>query len=127
DDDFELKLSSTSAMIGDLENALENEEEIVVTLWTPCWATTNLDVRELEDPDNLAADPEALLTPGREGYSDGYPEVANMIENFKLTDEQYGDLEDAMVNDYDDDDQAAVQDWLEDNPDVVDDMPDALE
>ena len=127
DDDFELKLSSTSAMIGDLENALDNEEEIVVTLWTPFWATTNFDVRELEDPDNIYGDPEALHTLGREGFSDDYPEVANMIENFKLTDEQYGDLEDTMVNEYDDDDQAAVQDWLEDNPDVVDDMTDALE
>lgn len=122
DDDFELKLSSTSAMLGDLENALDNEDEIVVTLWTPFWATTNFDVRELDDPDNIYGDPEGLHTLGREGFSDDYPEVANMIENFSLTDGQFGDLEDTMANEYDDDDQAAVQDWLEDNPDVVDEL-----
>src|SRR5699024_5890475 len=55
DDDFELKLSSTSAMIGDLENALDNEEEIVVTLWTPFWATRQLRLKlgvKLKEPSN---------------------------------------------------------------------------
>lgn len=126
DDDFELKLSSTSAMVSDLEAALDNENEIVVTLWTPFWATTNFDVRELEDPDNIYGDPEALHTLGRDGFSDDYPEVANMIENFSLTDDQFGDLEDTMVNEFDEDDQAAVQAWLEENPDIVDDMADNL-
>lgn len=32
DENFELALSSTSAMLGDLEVAMDNEEEIVVTL-----------------------------------------------------------------------------------------------
>lgn len=122
DEDFEISLSSTSAMISSLETAMDNEDEIVVTLWTPFWATTNYDVRELEDPDNIYGDPEGLHTLGREGFAEDYPEVANMIENFSLTDEQFGDLEDTMVNEFDDDDQAAVQAWLEENPEVVEEM-----
>lgn len=122
DEDFELALSSTSAMIGDMEAAMDNEEEIVVTLWTPFWAYTNYDVRELEDPDGVYGEPEALYTLGREGFAEDFPEVATMIENFSLTDEQFGAMEDTMVNEFDEDDQAAVEAWLEENPDVVEDM-----
>lgn len=121
-EDFTLQLSSTSAMISELEAAMEAEEEIVVTLWTPFWAYTNYDVRELEDPDNIYGEPEGLHTLGREGFSEDFPEVAQMIENFSLTDEQFGDLEDTMVNDFDDDDQAAVEAWLEENPEIVEEL-----
>ena len=121
-EDFTLQLSSTSAMISELEAAMDAEEEIVVTLWTPFWAYTNYDVRELEDPDNIYGEPEGLHTLGREGFSEDFPEVAQMIDNFSLTDEQFGDLEDTMVNDFDDDDQAAVEAWLEENPEIVEEL-----
>jgi len=67
--DFELQLSSTSAMLGDLERAMNNKEEIVVTLWTPFWASVNFDVRQLEDPDGIYGEPEGLHTLGREGFT----------------------------------------------------------
>ncbi len=63
--DFELQLSSTSAMLGDPERAMNTEEEIVVTLRTPFWATVNFDVSQLEDPDNIYSEPESLHTLGR--------------------------------------------------------------
>ena len=122
DSDFQLQLSSTSAMLSDLERAMGNQEEIVVTLWTPFWAAVNFDVRELEDPDDIYGEPESLHTLGRAGFSDDFPEVANMIENFSLSEEQFADLENTMVNEFDDDDEAAVQAWLEDNPDLVESM-----
>src|SRR5699024_363375 len=37
-DDYELITSSTPAMITELQNAIDSEEDIVVTLWTPFWA-----------------------------------------------------------------------------------------
>lgn len=125
-DEFELQLSSTSAMISELERAINNEEEIVVTLWTPFWASVNYDVRELEDPDGIYGEPEGLHTLGRTGFTEDFPEVANMIENFSLTDEQFADLEDTMVNDFDDDDAAAVEAWLEENPEIVEKMSEDL-
>lgn len=122
DEDFELALSSTSAMISDLETSIENEAEVVVTLWTPFWAFTSYDVRALEDPDDIYGEPEALHTLGREGFTEDFPEVANMIENFELTEEQFGEMEDTMVNEFDDDPQAAIQSWLERNPEIVQEM-----
>lgn len=123
DEDFELQLSSTNAMISTLEAAIDNEDEIVVTLWAPFWATTHFDLRELDDPDGIYGEPESLHTLGREGFSEDYPEVATMIENFRLTDEQFGDLERIMVDDFDDDDdQAAVKAWAEEHPDIIENM-----
>ncbi|MGO1637274.1 MAG: glycine betaine ABC transporter substrate-binding protein [Ancrocorticia populi] len=127
DTDFEFVQSSTAAMISELESALKNEKDIVVTLWTPFWATVNYDVRELEDPDGIYGEPEALHTLGREGFSEDYPEVVDMIENFELTGEQYGDLEDTMINEYGgNDDEAAVEAWLEENPEFRDELVEAL-
>lgn len=123
DEDFELQLSSASGMVSQLEEAIENNDEIVVTLWTPYWATEQYDVRALEDPDTIFGEPEDVHTLGRTGFANDHPEIAAMIENFSLTTQQVTDLQDTMVNEFgDDDDQAAVQAWAEDNPDVVEQM-----
>jgi|SRR5690625_261043 len=122
DDDFELQLSSASGMVGELDEAIDNEEEIVVTLWTPYWATEQYDVRALEDPDEVYGEPESVRTLARAGFSDEYPEIARMIENFSLTTEQIADLQDTIVNEVEDDVPAAVDAWLEENPEVLDMM-----
>ena len=127
DEDFELQLSSADGMVGELDEAIENNEEIVVTLWTPYWATEHYDVRALEDPDEIYGAPEDVHTLGRLGFAEDFPEVAAMIENFSLTAEQVADLQDTMVNEFDDDDAAAVQAWLEDHPEILEQMSADLE
>lgn len=128
DEDFELVESSTAAMTSELGNAIDAGEEIVVPLWTPFWATVAYDVKELEDPDNIYGDPEALYTVSRDGFSDDFPEATEMLEDFTLSEEQFGEMEDIMVNEYDgNDDEAAVEEWLEDNPDVADEMAENLD
>lgn len=122
EEDFELQLSSASGMADQLEEAIENNEEIVVTLWTPYWVTEQYDVRALDDPDTIFGEPENVHTLGRTGFAEDFPEIAAMIENFSLTAEQVTDLQDTMVNEFDDEDPAAVQAWAEDNPEVVDQM-----
>lgn len=127
DEDFELQLSSASGMVGELDEAIENNEEIVVTLWTPYWATEHYDVRALEDPDDIYGEPESVHTLGRTGFAEDFPDVAAMIENFSLTTEQVTDLQDTMVNDFDNDDAAAVQAWLAEHPEIVEQMSADLE
>ena len=127
DEDFELQLSSADGMVGELNEAIENTDEIVVTLWTPYWATEHYDVRALEDPDEIYGEPEDVHTLGRSGFAEDFPEVAAMIENFSLTAEQVADLQDTMVNEFDDEDAAAVQAWLEDHPEILEQMSADLE
>ena len=46
-------------MITELENAIDAEEDIVVTLWTPFWAMPAYDMKALEDPEGAFGEPEA--------------------------------------------------------------------
>lgn len=120
DDSFKLVLSSTPAMLTELKKATDAKEPIVVTLWKPFWANQSFPVRPLEDPEKAYGDPEGCHTIARKGFSEDYPEVAEMMSHLKMTDEQYGTLEDTIVNKYDQgQEEEAVQDWLDKNPDFA--------
>jgi glycine betaine/proline transport system substrate-binding protein len=120
DQDYELVQSSTTAMLTELKKATEARQETVVTLWRPFWANLAFPVRPLADPKNAFGAPEDLHTIAHEGFSEEFPEVADMIEHFKLTDQQYGTLEDMIANDFPEgrEDLAAAA-WLKKNPDYA--------
>jgi glycine betaine/proline transport system substrate-binding protein len=123
DGEFTLLESSTTAMLAELQNAVENEEDIVVTLWRPFWANASFPVKDLEDPEGAFPDPEGLHVLARDGFSDDFGEVADMLGNFEMTDEQFGTLEDLVVNEFGEgQEEEAVAKWLEDNPDFVDSL-----
>ncbi|GAA4720913.1 glycine betaine ABC transporter substrate-binding protein [Isoptericola chiayiensis] len=116
---FELQTSSTTAMLTELEQATENEEDIVVTLWRPFWANAAYPVKDLEDPEGALGEAEGLHFLGTEGFSSEYPEAAEIIGSIELDDTQYGALEDLVVNENPDDPAAGVEAWLEEYPDVI--------
>jgi glycine betaine/proline transport system substrate-binding protein len=118
DEDFTLVESSTTAMLAELQKAVDNQDPIVVTLWRPFWANNTFPVRDLEDPEGALGEPEGLHVLAHKGFSEEFPEAAAMMGNFKLDDEQYGSLEDLVVNEYGQGKEAeAVTAWLEENPD----------
>ncbi|MFC8799593.1 glycine betaine ABC transporter substrate-binding protein [Promicromonospora sp. NPDC057138] len=119
-DGWELQTSSTPAMLNALEEAVDAKEDIVVTLWRPFWANNAFPVRDLEDPKGALGEPEGLHELATAGFSEEFPEVAEMMANAKLDDEQYGTLEDQVVNQNPDDPAAGVEAWLADNQDWVD-------
>jgi len=123
EDDFQLVESSTNAMLAQLKKATDAKEPIVVTLWRPFWANNSFPVKDLEDPEGALGEAEGLHELARGGFSEDYPEVAEMMSNLKLDDEQYGTLEDLVVNKYGSGKEAqAVEEWLKDNQDVVDSL-----
>ena len=118
DEGFELQLSSTAAMLTELQNATDAQEPIVVTMWKPFWANLTFPIRALEDPKGAYGEPENLHVLAREGFSEDQPEVAEMLANFTLTDEQFGTLENMVVNEFGEgEEEQAVAAWLEQNPD----------
>ena len=119
DEDFEFVTSSTTAMLAELKKATDAKEDIVVTLWRPYWANTAFPVKDLEDPKGAFGESEGLHVLARPGFSDDFPEVADMIGKAKLSDEQYGSLEDLVANKHEDDPAAGVTEWLKDNQDWV--------
>lgn len=120
EDGWELQTSSTPAMLNALEEAVDAEEDIVVTLWRPFWANNTYPVRDLEDPEGALGEAEGLHELATTGFSEEFPDVAEMMGNAKLDDEQYGTLEDLVVNENPDDPAAGVEAWLADNQDWVD-------
>ncbi|WP_407316978.1 glycine betaine ABC transporter substrate-binding protein [Isoptericola halotolerans] len=116
---YELQTSSTTAMLTELEQATENEEDILVTLWQPFWANASYPVKTLEDPEGALGEAEGLHFLGTDGFAEEHPEVADWIGQITLDDAQYGSLEDTVVNEFPDDPAAGVEAWLEENPDVI--------
>ncbi|MFC7464341.1 glycine betaine ABC transporter substrate-binding protein [Brachybacterium sp. GCM10030252] len=120
DSEYELVLSSTTGMLTELESAVNAEEDIVVTLWTPFWANTTYSVKALEDPEGLFGEAEKLHFLGRTGFEEEFPEAADFISQIKLTDEEYGNLEDKVVNEFGEGKEPeAVEAWLEEYPDLL--------
>jgi len=123
EDDYELVTSSTTAMLAELKKATDNEQDIVVTLWRPFWANSEFPVKDLEDPKGALGEPEGLHELARTGFSDEFADVAEMMGNMKLDDQQYGQLEDMVVNEYGDGkEDEAIEAWLEENPDFVESL-----
>ncbi|WP_300342732.1 glycine betaine ABC transporter substrate-binding protein [Nesterenkonia sp.] len=121
DEEFELIESSTAAMLSELDNAVSAEEDIVVTLWRPFWAYGQWDLKDLEDPEGLLGEEETLNLIANADFSEEFPEVAQWMSDFELTDEQYAELEDLVVNEYDDGPEGAVE-WAENNQDFIDEL-----
>ena len=119
DGEYELVTSSTAAMLTELSNAIDAQEDIVVTSWRPFWANDAYDLKDLEDPKGAMGDPEALHFLGTSGFSDRCADAAELIAGIQLDDAAYGSLEDMVVNEYGEGRESeAVAAWLEANPDA---------
>lgn len=116
--DWTLESSSTGAMLGLLENAYANEEEIVVLGWTPHWKFITYDLKILEDPKGIYGGTEDIFTLSREGFKEDYPEAYEIADNF------YWEIEDmdsvTLEMEQGVDDRTAAQNWVDDNRDKVD-------
>jgi glycine betaine/proline transport system substrate-binding protein len=119
-DSYQLVESSTTAMLAELQSAVDSEEDIVVTLWHPFWAYNEFPMKDLEDPKGALGEAEAIHILATEGFTDRCSEVADLMGELKLTDEQYASLENTVVNEYGEGKYAdGVTAWLEDNPEVA--------
>ncbi|MGH3520619.1 MAG: glycine betaine ABC transporter substrate-binding protein [Haloechinothrix sp.] len=119
-DDMQLVESSTPAMLAELEGAIERGDNVVVTLWRPHWAYEAFPVRDLEDPENALGDPEELHSFARTGFTEDFPEVAEWVGNFALTDDQLHSLEKIMFfENKGEKNEESVEQWLEQNPDFI--------
>ena len=118
-DDWTLATSSTASMLTVLSDAIDNEEEVVVTLWRPFWANAAYPVRDLEDPEGAMGEPEGLHILTHAGTADEFPEAGELMAGLQLSDEAYGALEELVTSDeYEGDSEGAVEVWLEENPDA---------
>lgn len=114
---WELETSSTPGMMGQLESAIENEEPIILTGWTPHYKFELYDLKFLEDPQNVFGDAEFVHTMARTGLEADMPEAYAILDNFSW---EVDDMQGIMLAALDTDFEVAAADWIEENQDTVD-------
>lgn len=116
--DWTVQTSSSGAMTTELGTAIANEEEIVITGWSPHWMFQEYDLKYLEDTEGVFGDGETINTMARLGLQDDMPEAYQILDNFFW---EVEDMESVMAEINDGaDPQTAAQDWIEANQDTVD-------
>lgn len=113
-----LRSGSGATMTAALSSAINNEEDVVVTGWTPHWMFARFDLKYLEDPENVYGGAEQIHTVVRQGLKDDMPEAYAILDAFEWTPEQMGEV--MLMNQEDGSDPYEnAQQWVEDNQDVV--------
>lgn len=119
--DYELIASSEPAMLTALQEAINKEEDIVVPLWNPHRAFSEMDLKYLDDPQNIFGDAEKIHHATRQDFQDDYPEVDQWMKNWKMDDDQIGELMSYVGEAENEGKEAAegAEKWINENQDLV--------
>lgn len=124
-DGWEVQSSSSGAMATALGEAYKNEEPIVVTGWTPHWMFAAYDLKYLEDPEESFGGAETIETIVRQGLEEDSPAAYQILDQFNW---EAADMEEVMLEVYEGTDiEEAAANWIEANPEKVDEWVAGLE
>lgn len=118
-----LQESSTTGMITELEQALNNEEPIIVTGWTPHWIFEDYDLKMLEEPLVTFGGAQEAHTITRQGFQEDHPDAYQILDNFYW---EMDDIQSVMRDGLDIPFEEAAQNWIDDNPDKVAEWTDGV-
>ena len=124
--EWEVQSTSDAIMTAELEEAIENEEPIVVTGWQPHWKFLEMDVQFLEDPDEVFGAENDVHTLVREGLEEDLPGPYQLFDQFEWELEEQEEvmlLEEAEGMEPEE----AARTWIEDNEEIVEEWTDGVE
>ncbi|MCY0887034.1 MAG: glycine betaine ABC transporter substrate-binding protein [Alicyclobacillaceae bacterium] len=90
---MKLIASSSPAMVAALEKAYAAKKPIVVTLWSPNWVFSKYKLKYVTDPKLIFGASGWIQTEANKAWAAKNPTVSGWIQNFKLTPDQLGALE----------------------------------
>lgn len=123
--DFDVKTSSGAVMTQALGDAIENEEPIIVTGWTPHWKFIEYDLKYLEDPKESFGGEETINTFARLGLEDDSPNAYKVLDKFNW---ETADMEAVMLEISEGvEPEEAAKNWIEDNEDKVNEWTDGID
>lgn len=121
---WELEESSTASMMTALGEAIDDEEPIIITGWTPHWMFSAYDLKFLEDPKGSLGGPENIQTVARLGFEEDMPEAYKILDAFEW---ELEDLQSVMYAAQDIPFEEAAQNWIDENQDKVDQWTEGAE
>lgn len=122
--DLDLQTGSGATMSAALKTAIDNEEAIAVTGWTPHWMFARWDLKYLEDPKNVYGGAEQIHTIVRQGLEEEMPEAYAILDAFAWTAEDMGEVM-LMNQEEDADPYENAKQWVEENQEQVQEWLDA--
>ncbi|EIC22235.1 glycine betaine ABC transporter substrate-binding protein [Thiorhodovibrio frisius] len=115
--DYELQISSGAAMTAALKRAVDRNEWIVVTGWSPHWMFGAYDLRYLEDPKGVLGSYERVMAMARKGFYQDEIEAASFLSRMQIPlDDLQASMYDAQESSYEE----AVDKYIENNGKRVD-------
>ncbi|WP_123591619.1 glycine betaine ABC transporter substrate-binding protein [Salinisphaera orenii] len=115
-DDYRLITASSAAMTAALKRAIDDEEWIVVTAWSPHWMWERFDLRYIEDPDGVLGGREHVDAIASKPLAESAPEVHAMIRRMHYSLDQ---INAALVDAEETSDEAAAQTFIDEHPEVI--------
>lgn len=118
-DGWSVELSSTAAMMAELDKAMENEEPIIITGWNPHWMFAKYpDMKYLDDPKGIYGGEEGINSLARLGLEEDKPEAFKLIDQFEWDVE---DMEEIMyeAQETGEEVEEVAKRWVEENEDKV--------
>lgn len=123
---WEQETSSAAAMLTELDEAIANEEPIVVAAWSPHYMFAKFDIKYLEDPQQVFGEEEHITTLTRLGLEEDMPGAYTILDRLHWDLEVFQEallLAEEMDFDY----EAVAQQWVEENPDKVAEWTEGVE
>lgn len=114
-----LEVSSTPAMLAELQKAEAAKKPIVVTLWSPMWVFAKWQLKYLADPKNIFGPPDNIYALANDSFAKSNPQVIHWIQRFKLSQLQLGQLE-ILLNANPKNPAKAVNLWIQQHKALVD-------
>ncbi|MBU5467883.1 glycine/betaine ABC transporter [Virgibacillus sp. MSJ-26] len=123
---WEQETSSTGAMLSALDKAIENEEPIMITAWSPHYMFAKWDIKYLEDPKGVFGEEIYAATLVREGLRDDMPTAYTLMERFNW---DISEVDSALLKAEEEQlemDVIAAQ-WIDENEDTVSEWTEGIE
>lgn len=115
--DFNLVSGSGATMTAALKAAIDNDEDIAVTGWTPHWMFARWDLKFLDDPKKVYGGEEQIHTIVRKGLKEDMPEAYEILSKFKWDTELMGEV--MLMQEEGGDPYEAARQWVDENQDIV--------
>ncbi|MFC2949227.1 glycine betaine ABC transporter substrate-binding protein [Virgibacillus sediminis] len=113
---WQQELSSTGAMLTELDDAIDKEEPIVISAWSPHYMFANWDIKYLEDPKGIYGEEESITTIARKGLKEDMPEAHTILDRFEW---ELADVESGLLEAQEKSFEEVAQEWVNENQETV--------